>query len=124
MPYYQAPLITMTRVKRGVTSLKRRRSVLTAAKGFRHGRRTKEIGAKVALRKAGAHAFAHRKDKKANMRRLWTIRLNAALRPLGFSYSKFINALHVKNISLDRKVLSEIARTSPATFSQIVDQVK
>jgi large subunit ribosomal protein L20 len=114
----------MTRVKRGVTSLKRRRSILTAAKGYRHGRSTKEIGAKVALVKAGAHAFAHRKDKKADMRRLWTVRLNAALRPLGFSYSKFIDVIHKKNITLDRKVLSEIARTAPETFSQIVNQVK
>ncbi len=114
----------MTRVKRGVTSLKRRRSVLTAAKGYNHGRSTKEIGAKVALIKAGAHAFAHRKDKKADMRRLWTVRINAALRPLAFSYSKFIDALHKKNITLDRKVLSEMARTSPTVFSNIVDQVK
>jgi len=114
----------MTRVKRGVTSMKRRRNVLAAAKGFRHGRKSKEISAKVALVKAGVHAFAHRKDKKSDMRRLWTIRLNAALRPLGFSYSKFIDALKKKNITLDRKVLSEIAQKSPAVFSQIVDQVK
>jgi large subunit ribosomal protein L20 len=58
------------------------------------------------------------------MRKLWTVRLNAALRPLGFSYSKFINALKVKNITLDRKVLSEIARTKPDVFKTIVDQVK
>ncbi len=114
----------MTRVKRGTTSLKRRRGVLAEAKGFRFGRSRKEIEAKVALIKAGSHAFAHRKDKKADMRRLWTIRLNAALRPLGYSYSKFINALKVKGITLDRKVLSEIARTEPAVFTQIVDQVK
>ncbi len=115
---------TMTRVKRGTTSLKRRKNVLSATKGFRHGRKSKEISAKVALRKAGAHAFAHRKDKKADMRRLWTIRMNAALRPLGISYSKFINMLKVKNISLDRKVLSSIAQQSPKIFEDIVNQVK
>jgi large subunit ribosomal protein L20 len=114
----------MTRVKRGVISMKRRRNVLADAKGFRHGRSTKEIGAKVAITKAGVHAFAHRKDKKADMRRLWTIRLNAALRPLGFSYSKFIDALKKKNITLDRKVLSEIAKDNADVFTRIVEQVK
>jgi large subunit ribosomal protein L20 len=104
--------------------MKRRRNVLKDAKGFRHGRSTKEIGAKVALIKAGVNAFAHRKDKKADMRRLWTIRLNAALRPLGISYSKFINMLKVKDIKLDRKVMSEIAKTNPASFARIVEQVK
>ena len=104
--------------------MKRRRNILADAKGYRHGRSTKEIGAKVALVKAGAHAFAHRKDKKNDMRKLWTVRLNAALRPLGFSYSRFIDALKKKNITLDRKVLSEIARTDAATFAQIVEQVK
>ena len=114
----------MTRVKRGVISMKRRRNVLKDAKGFRHGRSTKEISAKVGLIKAGVHAFAHRKDKKADMRRLWTIRLNAALRPLGMSYSKFIDALHKKDIKLDRKVLSEIAKNNPASFTRIVESVK
>ena len=104
--------------------MKRRRNVLAAAKGYRHGRSTKEIGAKVALIKAGAYAFAHRKDKKNDMRKLWTIRMNAALRPLGLSYSKFINMLKVKNITLDRKVLSEIARSNPTAFAQIVESVK
>lgn len=104
--------------------MKRRRNVLKDAKGFRHGRSTKEIGAKVALIKAGVNAFAHRKDKKADMRRLWTIRLNAALRPLGFSYSKFINMMKVKDIKLDRKVLSEIAKNDSASFARIVEQVK
>jgi large subunit ribosomal protein L20 len=104
--------------------MKRRRNVLKDAKGFRHGRSTKEIGAKVALIKAGVNAFAHRKDKKADMRRLWTIRLNAALRPLGISYSKFINMMKVKDIKLDRKVLSEIAKNDSASFARIVEQVK
>jgi large subunit ribosomal protein L20 len=114
----------MTRVKRGVISMKRRRNLLADAKGYRHGRGTKEISAKIAVIKAGVYAFTHRKDKKNDMRKLWTVRLNAALRPLGFSYSKFINALKVKNITLDRKVLSEIARTKPDVFKTIVDQVK
>ncbi len=104
--------------------MKRRRNVLADAKGYRHGRSTKEIGAKVAITKAGVYAFTHRKDKKNDMRKLWTVRLNAALRPLGFSYSKFIDVLKKKNITLDRKVLSEIARTNPEAFAQIVESVK
>lgn len=114
----------MTRVKRGVTSLKRRRNILADAKGYRHGRSRKEISAKVAVIKAGVYAFTHRKDKKNDMRKLWTVRLNAALRPLGFSYSKFIGTLKTKNITVDRKVLSEIARTKPTVFEKIVDQIK
>ncbi|HQV65051.1 MAG TPA: 50S ribosomal protein L20 [Candidatus Paceibacterota bacterium] len=114
----------MTRVKRGVISAKRRRNVLADAKGYRHQRSTTERAAKVAIIKAGVYAFTHRKDKKNDMRRLWTIRMNAALRPLGVTYSKFINMLKVKNITLDRKVLSEIARTNPTAFAQIVEQVK
>ena len=114
----------MTRVKRGVISMKRRRNLLADAKGYRHGRSKKEISAKIAVIKAGVYAFTHRKDKKNDMRKLWTIRMNAALRPLGLSYSKFINMLKVKNITLDRKVLSEIARTNPTAFAQIVESVK
>ena len=114
----------MSRVKRGTTSLKRRKSVLARAKGFRFGRKTKEREAKVALVHAGVHAFAHRKDKKSDFRGLWMVRLNAALRPLGYSFSKFIGDAKKKGFDLNRKVLSEIAQQSPAAFSRIVDQVK
>ncbi len=114
----------MSRVKRGVISLKRRRNVLADAKGYRFHRSQTERAAKVAITKAGVHAFNHRKDKKADMRRLWTIRMNAALRPLGLSYSKFINMLKVKNITLDRKVLAEIAMNNIAAFERIVGVAK
>lgn len=114
----------MSRVKRGVIALKRRRNVLADAKGYRFHRSQTERAAKVAITKAGVHAFNHRKDKKADMRRLWTIRMNAALRPLGLSYSKFINMLKVKNITLDRKVLAEIAMNNIAAFERIVGVVK
>jgi large subunit ribosomal protein L20 len=114
----------MSRVKRGVIALKRRRNVLADAKGYRFHRSQTERAAKVAITKAGVHAFNHRKDKKADMRRLWTIRMNAALRPLGLSYSKFINMLKVKNITLDRKVLAEIAMNNIAAFERIVGVAK
>ena len=91
----------MPRVKKGVNALKRRRSVLKAAKGFRFGRGTKEKQAKEALAHAGRYAFAHRRDKKNDYRRLWQTRISAAVRPLGLSYSRFMGALKKKNISLD-----------------------
>ena len=114
----------MSRVKRGVTSMKHRRNVLKMAKGFRFGRSKKEIEAKVALRHAGAHAFAHRKDKKTDARRLFTVRINAALRPLGITYSVFIDKMTKKGMTVDRKILSQFAVSNPETFTRIVEQVK
>lgn len=114
----------MSRVKRGTISLKRRKNVLAQTKGYRFGRSRKERQAREAIAHAGQHAFAHRRDKKSDKRALWQVRLNAALRPLGFSYSKFMGEMKKKGILLDRKVLSEIARLHPETFSRIVDQVK
>ena len=104
--------------------MKHRRNVLRRAKGYRFGRSKKEVEAKVALRHAGAHAFAHRKDKKTDMRRLFTVRLNAGLRALGMSYSVFIDKLAKKNIIINRKMLSELAQSNPETFERIVAQVK
>ncbi len=114
----------MSRVKRGVISSKRRKNVLAQVKGYRFARSRKERAAREAIVHAGSHAFAHRRDKKNDMRSLWTIRMNAALRPLGITYSKFIGAMKKKEIALDRKVLSEIARLNPESFARIVEQVK
>lgn len=113
----------MARVKRGTISNKRRKSVLKAAKGYRFGRSTKEREAKVALRKAGSHAFAHRRDKKADYRALWQARINAAVRPLGMTYSRFMEALKKKGIVLDRKILADIAKDSPESFKRIFETV-
>jgi len=113
----------MTRVKRGVIKNKHRKNILVQAKGFRFGRSTKKSQAKDALRHAGAYAFAHRKDKKADARSLWTTRINAAVRPYAISYSKFIDGLKKKNIDLDRKILSEIAQNNPETFARIVKSI-
>jgi large subunit ribosomal protein L20 len=114
----------MSRVKGGVTALKRRKNVLGRAKGFRFGRSRKERDAKVALMKAGVYSFAHRKDKKSDFRGLWMVRINAAVRPLGMSFSKFIDAMKKKGFDLNRKMLSEIAQQSPESFVRIFDQVK
>ncbi len=112
----------MTRVKRGTTSLKRRRNVLKQVRGNRFGRSTKERQAKEAIAHAGLHAFAHRRDKKNDFRRLWQIKINSAVRPLGISYSKFIGVLKKKGIGLDRKILADIAENEPETFEDIVKQ--
>jgi len=113
----------MSRVKRSKMAMKHRRNVLKQAKGFRFGRGNKEIEAKVALRKAGAYAFAHRKDKKTDMRRLWTTRLNAGLRAIGVTYSVFVDKMTKKGIVINRKMLSELASENPETFKRVVDTV-
>ena len=114
----------MTRVKKAVHALKNRRSVLKAAKGFRFRRSNTERAATDALLHAGAYAFAHRRDKKGDFRRLWNVKINAALRPLGFSYSKFMGAAKKKGVALDRKSLANLAEFQPGTFKKIVDAVK
>lgn len=114
----------MTRVKKGVHALKRRRSVLKQTKGFRHGRSTKERMAKDALLHAGAYAFAHRRDKKSHNRTLWNIKINAGARELGMSYSRFIGALHANKILIDRKILADLAENNPDTFSRVLKTLK
>ncbi len=104
--------------------MKRRRSVLKDAKGYRFGRSTKEREAKVAITKAGVYAFTHRRDKKADFRGLWQTHLSAGLAPYEISYSKFIGALKKKGILLNRKMLSELAATEPKAFETIVSLVK
>ena len=114
----------MVRVKRGTISLKRRKNILKLAKGYRLGRSKKERQAKEAIYHAGNYAFAHRKMKKRDFRRLWQIRINAASREFGISYSKFINALKNKNIAIDRKILSTLAKDHKNIFAKIVEEVK
>lgn len=113
----------MTRVKVGLIKNKRRNNILARAKGYRFGRSKKVIQAKDALRHAGTYSFNHRKDKKADARRLWTTRINAAIRNFGLSYSKFIDLLKKKNIDIDRKILADIAKNNPETFERIVKSV-
>ena len=114
----------MSRVKRGVTKLKRRRNILAQVKGYRFGRSTKERVAKEAIAHAGRYAFRDRRTKKRLARQLWTVRINAATRPIGFSYSKFIGALKKSSIMLDRKSLSALAKDYPETFDRLVKSVK
>jgi large subunit ribosomal protein L20 len=113
----------MTRVKKGVNALKTRKNILRQTKGYRYSRSKKEKAAYEAISHAGTYAFAHRRDKKGDFRRLWNVQINAALRPLGLSYSKFIGALKKKEIVLDRKILADFARNHPETFKKITEKV-
>ncbi len=113
----------MSRVKKGVNALKTRRNVLKQVKGYRFGRSKKEKQAYEAISHAGTYAFAHRRDKKGDFRRLWNVRLNSALHSTGLSYSKFMGSLKNKNIAINRKMLSEIAASKPETFKRLVARV-
>lgn len=115
----------MTRVKKGVNALKTRKKILSQVKGYRFNRSTKERTAYEAISHAGAYAFAHRRDKKGDFRRLWNVRINAALRNIDpkYSYSKFIGNLKKANIVLDRKALATLALENPTSFAALVKKV-
>ena len=114
----------MARVKRGVTAHAKHKKVLKAAKGY-YGRRKNTIRiAKQAVEKAGQYAFRDRKRRKRTFRALWIQRLNAAVRPFGLTYSRFIAGLAKAEIMVDRKVLSDLAITEPAAFEAIVGKAK
>ena len=114
----------MVRVKGGIQTKKKHSKVLNLAKGFWMTRHKQFKKAKEAVLHAGEYAFVGRKRTKRNFKLLWIVRLNAALRPLGYTYSHFINMLKLKKVGLDRKILSQIAVEHPTIFSKIVDQVK
>ena len=114
----------MTRVKRGVMAHKRRKKVIKQAKGYKWGRSTKYKLAKDAVKHALTHAYRDRKTKKRNFRRLWQIKINAATRLNGMTYSRFINALKKANIEIDRKILATLAEKHSEIFKKILDKVK
>ncbi|KKQ01404.1 MAG: 50S ribosomal protein L20 [Candidatus Roizmanbacteria bacterium GW2011_GWA2_36_23] len=114
----------MVRVKGGISAKKKHSKVLKLAKGYWMTRHKQFKKAKEAVLHAGEYAFVGRKLKKRDFRTLWIIRLNAAVRSFGLTYSKFINSLHQKNIGLDRKILSQIAVEHPDIFSKIVEKTK
>ena len=114
----------MPRVTGGPKQARKRKRLLKQAKGF-VGTRSKNYRiAKDAVRRAGAYAYEHRRQKKRTFRQLWITRLGAALKPHGISYSRFIPALEAAGISLNRKMLSEIALADPAAFAAIVEQAR
>lgn len=114
----------MSRVKGGVMAMKRRRKILSQTKGYIFGRSKKTRQSIEAIHHAHQHAFAHRKDKKGDFRRLWTSRLNAGLKAAGLKYSVFINELKNKNIRINRKMLSLIADERPEAFARLLAKTR
>lgn len=114
----------MTRAKSSVARRKRRKKFLKKAKGFRGGKSKLYRTARESSAKALAYATRDRRQKKREFRKLWTVRINAACRKEGISYSKFINGLSKASVKLDRKVLADLAVSDPAGFKVLVDTAK
>ena len=114
----------MPRVKKSVASRARRKKFLKMASGYRSGRRRLYRSAREAVEKALTFAYRDRKVRKREFRSLWIVRINAALRPLGMSYSKFIGGLKKAQIDLDRKVLADLALHDPAGFAKVAELSK
>ena len=114
----------MARVKRGVTSHAKLKKTLKAAKGFQGRRKNTIRTAKAAVDKAMQYAYRDRKNKKRTIRALWIQRLNAAVRELGLTYSRFIDGLTKAGIAVDRKVLSDLAVSQPDSFKALVEKAK
>jgi large subunit ribosomal protein L20 len=110
----------MPRAKRGFKARRRRNRILKAASGFHSARSRLFAYAKEVVMKSWVYAYAHRKRKKRDFRRLWIARINAAARINGTSYSRFMHGLKNAQIGLDRKVLSDLAIVDPSTFAEIV----
>lgn len=114
----------MSRVKRSVTARARHKKVLKLAKGYQGARSRTYKVAKQAVTKAGQYAYRDRKQRKRQFRALWIVRINAAARECGLSYSRFIAGLLKANIELDRKVLADIAVHDKPAFAAIAEQAK
>ena len=114
----------MARVKRGVIAGARHKKVLKKAKGYYNARRKIYRAAKQAVIKAGQYAYRDRKTNKRTMRSLWITRINAEARVHGLSYSKLIAGLNLAGLTIDRKVLADIAMNDPAAFAVIAQRAK
>ena len=114
----------MARVKRGVTARRRHKKILKLAKGYYNARRKVFRIANQAVIKAGQYAYIGRKQKKRNFRSLWITRINAAARLNGLSYSRFMNGMLKAGITLDRKVLADIAVHDSVGFAALAEKAK
>ena len=114
----------MPRVKRGTKARQRRRKVLKAAKGYRGAQSRLFKTASISVNRARTYAYRDRRARKRDFRKLWIIRINAAARENGLSYSQLMGGLHKAGIDLDRKILAEMAVTDPTAFAQVADMVK
>jgi large subunit ribosomal protein L20 len=114
----------MTRVKRSVTKRRRHKKILKMTKGHQGVRHTLYRRAHESLIHALQYSYAHRREKKGDMRRLWNLRIGAGARANGLSYSRLMHGLRLAGVEVNRKVLSELAVTDPAAFAQIVGLAK
>ncbi len=114
----------MSRVKRGLTSHRKHKKLHDLTKGFRGGRSKLVKQGKEALLHAGEYAFAGRRQRRRDMRKLWITQLGNAMKQEGLSYSRLIASLKEKKISLDRKILAELAVKHPEDFKKIISQIK
>lgn len=114
----------MTRIKRGVTKRKRHKKILRMTKGHQGGRHSLFRQANESMLHAYSYAFAHRRERKGDMRKLWNIKINAAARANGLNYSNFIRGLRLAGIEVNRKMLADIAMQDPDGFAQIVETAK
>ena len=114
----------MPRAKGGAKTRQRRKKVLKAAKGYFGGRRKLFRTAKETVLRAGAFAYRDRRQKKRLARGLWIVRINAACRELGLSYSVFMNGLKKAGVMLDRKVLADLAMNDPSAFAKLAERAK
>ena len=114
----------MSRVKRGVTTHRRHKAILKMAKGHKGLRHKIFRRANESVLHALDYAYQHRRDRKGQFRRLWIMRINAAAREQGLTYSRLINGLSKADIQLDRKVLADLAVRDPAAFASVADRAK
>ncbi len=114
----------MTRIKRGVTKHRRHKKLLKMTKGHQGVRHTLYRRAHESLIHALKYSYAHRKEKKGDMRRLWNIRINAGARTNGISYSRLIHGLKLAGVEVNRKMLADLAIREPEAFAQIVTHAK
>ena len=114
----------MARVKRGVTARNKHKKVLKQAKGYYGARRKVYRVAKQAVIKAGQYSYRNRRNRKRQFRRLWIVRINAASRQFGLSYSRFMDGLNKAGIEVDRKVLADLAVNDIAAFGALAEKAK
>ena len=114
----------MPRVKRGTVRRAKRKKLLSRAKGFYQTKSKLYRAAKEAVDTAGKYAFVGRKNKKREYRRLWVVRINAAARENGLTYSQLMRGLKAAGVTLDRKVLADMAATQSAAFAKVAEQAK
>ena len=114
----------MARVKRAVTALKKRRKIMRLAKGYFGAKSKQYRAASEQVRRSLSYAYIGRKLKKRDFRRLWITRINAGARANGLSYSKFINGLKAAGVTVDRKILADLAVNDAAAFAQLAEKAK